>query len=114
MEGLTFSASSKGGTPELRTVNPPSPVASATSETNAQHQSAQGENRPVAEVPHIESKDSPFQARLNYDQEKATLFVEILDLATGDVIQRIPAETAAERIHELTGGYGGSVIDKLA
>lgn len=70
--------------------------------------------RPANEVPRIEAQESSFQARLNYDRDKATVFVEILDPTTGDVIQRIPAESAAERIHELTGGYGGSVVDKIA
>jgi uncharacterized FlaG/YvyC family protein len=114
MEGLTFSASHQGGSTELRTPKPVQAPVSSTGEATAQRQPASEETRAPGDVPNIEAQESPFQARLNYDREKATLFVEILDRATGDVIQRIPAETAAERIHELTGSYGGAVIDKIA
>ena len=117
MEGLTFSASHQGGSTELRTPKPVQATAlpiSSTGEATAQRQPASEETRAPADIPQIEAQESAFQTRLNYDREKATLFVEILDRATGDVIQRIPAESAAERIHELTGGYGGAVIDKIA
>lgn len=116
MEGLTFSASHQGGSTELRTPKPVQATALPVlpTEAIAQRQPASKETRAPVDVPHIEAQESPFQTRLNYDREKATMFVEILDRATGDVIQRIPAETAADRIHELTGGYGGAVFDKIA
>ena len=117
MEGLTFSTGHQGNTSELRGVaptTPPSrPSATPPAGTNALADSAP-EETPVAEPVRVEAPESSFQARLNYDEDKAELYVEILDPATGDVVQRIPAETAADRIHELTGSYGGTVVNKIA
>jgi uncharacterized FlaG/YvyC family protein len=118
MEGLTFSASHQRGSPELPSVASAAhanrPTTPSAGEAAVQGQPAPDQNRAVAQVAHVEAQGSPFQARLNYDRDRASVVVEILDPETGDVIQRIPAETAAERIHELTGGYGGTVVDKIA
>ena len=118
MEGLTFSAGHQASTSEVR--NAPPVTNSVRSDfvpkgdKFAQPQQPPDKTRADPEVAKVEAKASPFQARLNYDRDKAQLFVEILDQATGDVVQRIPAETAADTIHELTGGYGGTVVDKIA
>lgn len=119
MEGLTFSASHPGNSPELpKNVKPAIPEIRSTpstgGDTAADTQVTAEKTRPAAEASRPEASEPDFQARLNYDEEKALLFVEILDQATGDVVQRIPAESAAERIHELTGTYGGNVLDKTA
>ena len=50
-------------------------------------------------------------ARLSYDLEKHRVYVEILDPKTGDVIQRLPPESAVERMHELSGGRIGALVD---
>lgn len=118
MEGLTFSASRQGNSSELRNpapITPASrPTSSSTGEAAVQDRPTPGDARAAAEVARVDAQGSAFQARLNYDQDKATVFVEILDPETGDVRLRIPAESAADRIRELTGHYGGSVIDKIA
>ena len=118
MEGLSFSNSRQIGISEIRPATPsatPSRQAqTGTDETAESAQPPADKNpQPVKSAPVVESQSS-YQARLNYDREKATVFVEILDPTTGDVLQRMPAESAADRIHELTGGYGGSMFDKLA
>ena len=118
MEGLVFNTRHQSGISELRPATPsaaPSRQAQPGVDESADsaQPAAEKNPQPVALSRAGESQSS-FQARLNYDREKATVFVEILDPATGDVLQRIPAESAADRIHELTGGYGGSVLDKLA
>lgn len=117
MEGLTLSAGSQGNASELRNAKaaPPSARSTVPSLGDAVVPGPPSSNeRASAKLTRVEAPASPFQARLNYDRDKATLFVEIVDQATGDVIQRIPAESAAERLQELTGGQGGSVFDKIA
>ncbi len=117
MEGLTFSASHQGNSPELRTASPvppnKQPTKPSTSEAVVRDQTKL-EVRAASGIVHVEAQGSAFQARLNYDRDKATVFVEILDPSNGDVIQRIPAETAADWLRELTGGHGGTVVDKIA
>ncbi|MEK9661482.1 MAG: flagellar protein FlaG, partial [Alphaproteobacteria bacterium] len=117
MESLTFSAHPQGNASELRNAKPVTPgnrlTESSVGEAAAPIQpNPEEQRREPVEVKRVEAEESPFQTRLHYDKDKAALFVEILDRATGDVIQRIPAETAAERVHELTGSQGGAVVDK--
>ena len=59
------------------------------------------------------SRASPYQAGLGYDEDKASVFVEIVNSATGDVIQRFPAETASDELRQLTGHLAGNITDKL-
>jgi hypothetical protein len=119
MEGLTFSASRQSGSTELRNATPVSPVprvAQPPTDDSTEDGKSTSDEKPAsaAAAPHVTQSQSSFQARLNYDRENATVFIEILDPTSGDALQRIPAESAADRIHELTGGYGGSVLDKFA
>ena len=118
MEGLTFSTGPQGNPTELRNAKQAAstnrPTETPADDAAASTSQATEERREQAEVKRAEVRESPFQTRLHYDKDKAALFVEVLDRATGDVIQRIPAETAAERIHELTGSQGGAVVDKIA
>lgn len=120
MEGLTFNAQSQGNTSEFRNAKPEtfgnrSTDSSTVGDIGTSNRTAPEEQRrePV-EAKRAVAEESPFQTRLQYDKDKAELFVEVLDRATGDVIQRIPAETAAERVHAITGSQGGAVVDKLA
>ena len=117
MESLTFSASHQGNSSELQNAKPAKPVVRSVQtggDTAVPDLPATDQVRPTNTGARTETQASSFEARLNYDKDKALLFVEILDPATGDVVQRIPAETAADRIRELTGSYGGTVVDKIA
>lgn len=69
--------------------------------------------RAVAEPVHFEAQSSRYQARLSYDRDKASVFVEILDTA-GEVIQRFPAEDGVDRLNQLTGRSAGAIADLLA
>ena len=59
-------------------------------------------------------KASTVGARLSYDLEDSAVVIEILDKRTGEVIQRLPPETAAERFRKMTGRASGAVLDKTA
>jgi hypothetical protein len=61
----------------------------------------------------VASRASPYQARLGYDEDRASVYVEIVSSATGDVIQRFPAETASDELRQLTGQFAGNIADKL-
>jgi hypothetical protein len=117
MDSLTFSTSPQGNSPEFRSAASAAPASRPTAGSTATGgvpgQPPTGQSRASADASYVEQA-SAVQARLNYDRDKGFVFVEILDPNTGDVIQRIPAESAADRIHELTGGYGGTVFDKIA
>lgn len=52
-----------------------------------------------------------FQARLNYDPFERDVFIEILDPETGDVLRRLPAESATE---DDLPHRGGAVLNRLA
>ncbi len=53
-------------------------------------------------------------ARLSYDRETNRVYVEILDPRTGEVIQRLPPESAVSRMIELSGARLGALIDSSA
>ena len=53
-------------------------------------------------------------ARLSYDREKKRVYVEILDPRTGEVILRLPPESAVSRMIELSGGRLGALVDSTA
>lgn len=48
-------------------------------------------------------------ARLNYDEDKKEVFIEILDPQTGDVLQRFPAEELPDQIRAASTGVGSLV-----
>ncbi len=52
-------------------------------------------------------------ARLTYDQERGRVYVEILDPQTGEVLQRLPPESAVERLQELNDGQPGALVDNF-
>jgi len=52
-------------------------------------------------------------ARLNYDEDKKEVFVEILDPQTGDVLQRFPAEELPDNIRAAVGNVG-SLVETIA
>lgn len=66
---------------------------------------------PPAQRPVKASVDT---ARLAYDQESHRVYVEILDPQTGDVLQRLPPESAAEHLQEINGGQPGALVDDIA
>ena len=53
-------------------------------------------------------------ARLSYDRETKRVYVEILDPKTGEVIQRLPPESAVSRMIELSDGRRGALVDSSA
>ncbi len=53
-------------------------------------------------------------ARLSYDRETNRVYVEILDPRTGEVILRLPPESAVSRMIELSGGRLGALVDSTA
>lgn len=69
-------------------------------------------NEPEAQPRIPEPPPSSFKARLNYDRERAEVYVEILDPQTGDVIQTLPPDQAAEEYAPLR--ESGSLLDALA
>lgn len=69
------------------------------------------ENDPRA-IKLVETEGRIFQARLSYDPVEADVFVEILDPTTGDVVRRLPAETAADESADLK--HGGTLVNRIA
>ena len=51
-------------------------------------------------------------ARLNREEKR--VYVEILDPRTGEVILRLPPESAVSRMIELSGGRLGALVDSTA
>ncbi len=58
-------------------------------------------------------KPSVDTARLTYDHESHRVYVEIIDPQTGDVLQRLPPESAAEVLQELNDGQPGALVNNL-
>ncbi len=54
---------------------------------------------------------APPAARLSYDWERHRVIVEILDPQTGDVLQRLPPESAVERLQQINNGQPGALVD---
>lgn len=73
---------------------------------------SQDEPEPQAQPRIPEPPPASFKARLNYDRERAEVYVEILDPQTGDVIQTLPPDQAAEEYAPLR--ESGSLLDALA
>ena len=73
-----------------------------------------------AEKPDRTSADLGRRARLAYDQDRSSLFVEILDSKTGDVLYRFPSHELVEHIEKLLDQDGfsdepnGAMFDKVA
>lgn len=72
----------------------------------------QEETEPQPQLKLSEPPPASFKARLNYDRERAEVYVEILDPQTGDVIQTLPPDQAAEEYAPLR--ESGSLLDALA
>ncbi len=70
---------------------------------------------PAAEAAPAAAEAAPADnARLSYDREKKRVYVEILDPRTGEVIQRLPPESAVSRMIEISGGRLGALVDSTA
>lgn len=74
-----------------------------------------GERAEAAQAPgrvRVEAAPASFQARLNYDRERAHVYVEILDPKTGDVLRRLPPDQAAEEYAPVK--RGGALFNRIA
>ncbi len=70
---------------------------------------------PAAEAEPAAAEAAPADnARLSYDRETKRVYVEILDPRTGEVILRLPPESAVSRMIELSGGRFGALVDSTA
>lgn len=54
------------------------------------------------------------RARLTYDPQEATVYIEILNPRTGAVIQRLPPEQATDAVLRATERTIGAVVDARA
>ena len=63
---------------------------------------------PAARLPAKATVDT---ARLSYDRERHRVYVEILDPQTGEVLLRLPPESAVERLQQINNGQPGALVD---
>lgn len=97
-------------------------AANATARTDsrarasADHSADAPSTRSAAQKPApAPAKAASDSARLNYDQERGRVYVEILDPQTGEVLQRLPPESAVERLQQINAGQlAGALFDDFA
>ncbi len=84
--------------------------ARASADHSADAPSTRAATPPATRLPAKAAGDT---ARLTYDQERGRVYVEILDPQTGEVLQRLPPESAVERLQELNDGQPGALVDNF-
>lgn len=85
----------------------------ATGAPAAARPSGAGAKDAAASTATAQRQHSP-RARLTYDPQEATVYVEILNPRTGDVIQRLPPERATGAVLRATDRTTGAVVDAKA